>query len=433
LFTTILKFISIPELDFSNSWKSGFYKIQLLSKFDRYMTIFWFLGPFIYLIERDPADLWLTIISLVFLIRCFIKKDWSWTSQLWFKLATCLWLFGIFSAVTSPDPFYSFTQGFIWIRFPLYAAAAQVWIAKDRDIRVIMFLSILIGMIIMCMILISETIIEPKTRLTWPYGDLVPGGYIAKFSLPVFCTLIAITVSQKNKAGMFSGFIGLLSIGVSVLAGERINFLLRACGGMLAGLVWRPKFLLYSMLIIVEMLAVLVITYSRPDLSVRYGKELITNIPLANTSDQNPYWGAWRGGIQQGLLMPIKGIGPSGTRKTCVNLDTNLPKWLPGKNYCGNHPHNFYIQLFAETGIIGLIIGCCMFVSIIFSCYKSRKENFNCPMKSTAFVVPFAFFFPLQQFGSFYGQWNNLFIWFAIAFAISQYQGWRNNNSNFEK
>ena len=41
-------------------------------------------------------------------------------------------------------------------------------------------------MLIMCAILIAETLIEPKSRLSWPYGDLVPGGYIAKVSLPVF-------------------------------------------------------------------------------------------------------------------------------------------------------------------------------------------------------------------------------------------------------
>ena len=40
-------------------------KIKVLNKFDRYMTIFWLLGPFIYLIERDPADLWLSIICIV--------------------------------------------------------------------------------------------------------------------------------------------------------------------------------------------------------------------------------------------------------------------------------------------------------------------------------------------------------------------------------
>ena len=41
-------------------------------------------------------------------------------------------------------------------------------------------------MLIMCIILIEKTVIEPKTRLTWPYGDLVPGGYLAKVSLPLF-------------------------------------------------------------------------------------------------------------------------------------------------------------------------------------------------------------------------------------------------------
>ena len=71
-----LKFISIPELDFSLSWKNGWAKIKTLSNFDKYMTLFWLLGPFIYLIERDPADLWLTLICLVFLIRCFKNKEW---------------------------------------------------------------------------------------------------------------------------------------------------------------------------------------------------------------------------------------------------------------------------------------------------------------------------------------------------------------------
>ena len=190
---------------------------------------------------------------------------------------------------------------------------------------------------------------------------------------------------------------------------------------------------MFSTLVLIEVLAVLALFFTRPDLSDRFNRQFLNTIPLLNTSDENPYWGAWRGGIQQGLLNPIKGIGPSGTRNTCDTLDTSLPKWLPGENFCGNHPHNFYVQLFAETGILGLLIGCIMFVSIILSCYRARKYNFDCPMAATAFVVPLALFFPIQQFGSFYGQWGNLFTWFAIGFAISQYQGWRDTNSNFEK
>ncbi|MDC3141154.1 O-antigen ligase family protein [Alphaproteobacteria bacterium] len=428
----ILKYISIPELNFSKSWKDGLGKIKTLNNFEKTMTIFWLFGPFIYLIERDPADLWLSLISIIFLLRCIKKKDWDWTSQVWFKSALALWLFGLFSAVTSTDSFFTFQQGFVWIRFPIYVAAAQVWLAKDRDIRILMLLSMLIGMLLMSSILIAETLIEPKTRLTWPYGDLVPGGYISKVSLPLFCVLIAIAVSKKSKAGIFSGIIGLLSIGVSALTGERTNFLIRACGGILASFVWKPKFIMISLLVFIEVLAVLALFFSRPDLSSRYGEKFLQSIPITNTSDNNPYWGAWRGGIQQGLINPIKGVGPSGSRNTCANLDTNLPEWLPGRNYCGNHPHNFYIQLFAEVGAIGLLVGCVMFSSIIATCYKARFENFNCPMAATAFVVPFGLFFPIQQFGSFYGQWGNLFIWFAIAFSVSQYQGWRKTKQNLK-
>jgi O-antigen ligase len=426
----MLKYLSIPELNFSESWKCGWEKINCLSKMDKYMTLFWFLGPFIYLIERDPADLWLTLICFVFLGRCIKRKDWNWTSQIWFKSALALWLFGLFSAVTGPDPLFTSQQGFGWIRFPLYAAAAQVWLAKDRDIRIVMLLSILIGMLIMCGILIAETIIEPKTRLTWPYGDLLPGGYLAKVSLPLFCVLMAIAVSKKNKAGMFSGLIGLLSIGVSSLTGERNHFIIRACGGLLASIVWKPKFLMFSFLVGIEIIAIIAIFISRPDLGNRFSTQFVDNMPIVNFD--TPYWGSWRGGIQQGLLTPVKGIGPSGTRNTCKSLDSTLPNWLPGKNYCGNHPHNFYVQLFAETGIIGLIIGVIMFVSIILTCIKARRENFECPMAATAFVVPFGLFFPIQQFGSFYGQWGNLFIWFAIGFALSQYQGFQNIKNGVE-
>ena len=419
----LLKTLSIPEFNVHSSCSDGWNKVKSLNSFDKYMTIFWFLGPFIYLIERDPADLWLTLIGLIFLIRCVVKRDWGWASQLWFKCALALWLFGLFSAITGPDPMFSFQQGFVWIRFPLYAAAAQAWLAKDRDIRVLMFISIMLGMLIMCAILIAETIIEPKNRLSWPYGDLVPGGYIAKVSLPVFCVLIAIAVSKKSKAGFFSGIIGFLSIIVSILTGERTHFLIRACGGMFAALVWKPKFKLYAVLILIEILAVIAVFLIRPDLGNNFTNNFVKQIPIVNTD--TGYWGSWRGGIQQGLMTPIKGIGPSGTRNTCSNLDTEKPEWLPGKNYCGNHPHNFYVQLFAEVGIVGLIFASLMFVSIIVSCFKIRKTNFECPMAATAFVIPFGLFFPLQQFGSFYGQWGNLFIWFAVGFALSQVQNYK--------
>ena len=240
-----------------------------------------------------------------------------WANQLWFKSALTLWIFGLLSALTGPEPLFTFQQGFVWIRFPLFVATSQVWLAKDRDIRIVMLLSMLIGMLIMSTILIAETIIEPKPRLSWPYGDLVPGNYIAKVSLPLLCVLMAIAVSRKSRIALISGCIGMLSITVSLLTGERVSFLIRACGGMLAALVWKPKFILYTSLVLVEVVAVIFLAFSRPDLSNRFGKSFIESVPLTNMSESNSYWGAWRGGIQQALVDPIKGMGPSSSRKIC--------------------------------------------------------------------------------------------------------------------
>ena len=74
-------------------------------------------------------------------------------------------------------------------KIPLYAVAVQTWLAKDRDIRILMLISMCLGMIIMCLILSAELIFSPidpifggiKTRLTWPYGDLVPEVIYQKF------------------------------------------------------------------------------------------------------------------------------------------------------------------------------------------------------------------------------------------------------------
>ena len=107
----ILKLLSIKELNLSESWRIGIIKIKSLSMFEKAMTILWLLGPFIYLIERSPADAWLSILAIVFLFRSFIKKEWIWAKQTWFKLTLAFWLTSLLSALLSPDPYFTFSQG----------------------------------------------------------------------------------------------------------------------------------------------------------------------------------------------------------------------------------------------------------------------------------------------------------------------------------
>lgn len=431
----MLKILSSEKLDFKVSFQTAIAKIKKFSNFDKITTFFWLLGPFIFLIERDPADFWLTLITILFLAKCYINNHWDWTRQLWFKAAIILWTISLISALISPTPLFSFWQGFVWIRFPLYAAAVQAWLGQDRDIRVVMFLLMVAGTVLMCFILTSEIIYgnimnwpeNRMMRLEWPYGDRIPGSYLSKAMLQVFCVFIALCLCVKNKSVIWISFIAGYSLIMAFLTGERVNFIARTCAGAISALIWKPIKARLLILVIFFVSSIGIIVHNDPVLSNRYSSDFFDKI---NFSSGN--WGAWRGGLQQGLETPIIGIGPSGTRFSCSKLSQKT-HWLPGKTYCGNHPHNFYVQLFAETGLLGLLVGTIMFISIFWTCYKSKSYFSNCPMAATSFIIPLACFFPFQQFGSFFGQWGNLFIWFSLGFALSHAQHWRGKKLNFNQ
>ena len=420
--------VTVFTLDFKESFKSGIKKLKNFTFFYKVMTLFWFLGPFLYLIERSPADIWLSLISIIFLLRCFLKNEWSSFKQFWVICAICLWILSIIASLLSPMYHLSLGQSIPWIRFPLYALAAQTWFGKDRDIRIMFFSLLIISFFIMCTILALEIFLEPKVRLTWPYGDPVPGSFIAKSCLSIFC-VFTFLIFRRGLKKFFPSLL-ILIIGLFILKStdERTNFILVICSIFLSSLIINitiKRVLIFSSIFFILISSTI---YFAPKLYDRCGNfkkdstecvykremSFLNQIPIINFNTS--YWGSWRSGIQQGLEKPFLGVGPGGTRHTCGYLKDH---WLPGKNYCGNHPHNIYIQMFAEIGVIGLIFGVLMNFAIVLKCFVNRNLVDNCPLSFCSFVIPFAIFFPIQNFGSFYGQWGNLFIWFSIGFALS--------------
>ena len=65
-----------------------------------------------------------------------------------------------------------------------------------------------LGVVVMCGILFAELLIEGQKqgRLQWPYGDLVPGSYIAKHGLPFVVVLATLTVTQSRNVAFFLTF-----------------------------------------------------------------------------------------------------------------------------------------------------------------------------------------------------------------------------------
>jgi len=377
------------------------------------MTVFYLLGPFFMLIERSPADAWLTLCGLAFLVRCVVRRDWSWTRVFWVRAVLVFWVWCLISASVSALPGYSLGEAGVWIRFPLFAFASVFWLARDPRILMAMLISSGFGMLIMSGILIAEyTIVGHRDgRLSWPYGDMTPGNYLAKAGLPLFCVLVALAVSTKPKVASLAALASLITIVASVLSGERINFILRAIGGMLAGIVYKPIWSRYLLLIGTELAAIIGIFLLKPAIGDRFVTSFLNQLP---THEASPYRQVWNGGIDAFLTAPIMGIGPDNYRIFCPTISADNPNVS-----CHTHPHNYYIQILGETGLVGLVLGAVMLISITWTCFKANLANRSNVLAATCFVVPLGFFFPVQSTADFFGQWNNTFMWSAVGFALA--------------
>jgi O-antigen ligase len=248
-------------------------------------------------------------------------------------------------------------------------------------------------------------------RLSWPYGDLVPGNYLTKVGFPAFATLIALAVSPYKSVRGWASLASLITVILSVITGERINFILRACGGMLAGLMWRPSIYRYGALIFIEVLAVITILIVTPDTGNRFTKQFFSEISI---DAESPYYRVMYGAVVVFEKAPILGIGTANYRILCTELTQHAPDVD-----CNTHPHNYYLQILGETGIIGLISGSVMIISIIWFCFVTGVRRRANVLAATAFILPLGLFFPIQTTADFFGQWNNIFMWSAIALALA--------------
>ena len=383
-----------------------------MPRWERHLHIFWLLGPFILLIERSPADLWLTVLALAFAVRAVILRQGAWLRVFWVKAAFAFWAVTILSALASQDPAYAFGEAVVWFRFPLFAMATMFWFGTDKRLLYAMMASTAIGLVVMCGILSAELLIEGQKggRLSWPYGDLVPGNYVAKVGLPVFTVMVALAVSANGRIAVIAGIISLFTMLISIMTGERINFLIRACGGMLAGLLWRPKWVRYGTLVLIEVIAVIMLFTAAPDVGNRYVTKFIKQLP---TGDHSIYYNTMKPGYMAFEQAPLLGIGTGNFRNMCEQIVGDEPKLR-----CHPHPHNFYIQMLGETGIIGFIFGTIFLWSIIITCFKAGWRHRDNVILATAWVVPLGLFWPIASSSDFFGQWNNIFMWSAVALAL---------------
>jgi O-antigen ligase len=126
-------------------------------------------------------------------------------------------------------------------------------------------------------------------------------------------------------------------------------------------------------------------------------------------------------------------------QKDMVIISTNINKDLIGKsidtnkyfiyykeyrNGCTTHPHNFYLQLLSETGIVGFLFiflifsyfAFLMIKSFYFTVFKKRKLMSNLQISlALGFITTLL---PIIPNGNFFNNWLNMIMIFPVGFYI---------------
>ena len=207
-------------------------------------------------------------------------------------------------------------------------------------------------------------------RVSSFFGDeLILGSYLSRLFPLLFALFL---VKKKQKFEIY--FIGLLFILVDVLifmSGERSAFFFLNLSTIFIIILIKEyqKFRLVTF--IIAIFCVFVLSLNSSALNERMFKSPAEDMGLIESSKEavifsKAHDSLIRTAYNMFIDQPLLGHGPKMFRVKCKE-----EKYVVGVSPCSSHPHNWYVQLLAETGIAGFLF---LFSALIYVFYTALRQ-----------------------------------------------------------
>ena len=267
-------------------------------------------------------------------------------------------------------------------------------------------------------------------RITSFFNDeSILGSYLIKFMPFLYLSIFKYNKNQK----IFIVLIILLFLSniIIFLSGERASFFLMILLTLYYIFMTKKFYLPKIIFLFILIFAIAFIFISQEGTKLRYlqtFKEIkksnywvnneildreytIGNYYIISATHNNYFITAYR----MFLDNKIFGQGPKSFRYLCGDERFKINEWS-----CSTHPHNYYLQLLAETGLIGFLIVFMFFLYILTRCLKilffSKKNSNYIEVSMLAFFL--INLWPLTSTGNFFNNWITILIFIPISFFL---------------
>jgi O-antigen ligase len=381
--------------------------------------------PALFLVGRAPADVALSLIAVLLLLRSALSRDWSWARTPWIAVGLAIWLYLILASALAADPAAAYSRALPFGRFVLFGAALQQWLLVERGTRQILLM--VLGGVIAFVAL--DTLLQFVTgadvfgrtyearRLTGPFENTVPGTFLAKTSFPVLGLTFAVTAGWPRswRFALTIGLIALLAMTVAV-TGERFALVMLGLGLLLFLLLVREL----RLPLLVAGLAALVLIAGTVAQSPDLTKRLIGHTAY----DLDDFWAKrygelFRRSVTIWRSAPVIGVGLRNFRDICAN--DHYKPWGPVEDRCYTHPHQIYLEWLVEAGgvgFLGFVVLLVLWGRDLVSGLR-RVEPLNYPIAVGALAALLVFLWPLRSSMSFFSNWNAILFWLMLGLALA--------------
>jgi O-antigen ligase len=381
------------------------------------------LGPFF-------PDLIVSLSSLVFLIYVFKNKLFYYFNK---KPLIIFFIFCIYCILVSifvaKDMMLSFESSLFYFRIGVFSCL--IWYVLEQDKKILNYFYY--ALVISFLALIVDGYIQfltgtnilglPKAgdRISSFFGEeLIMGSYLSRLFPLLFALFI---VKEKKKLELyFMILFFLLLSGLVLISGERAAFAFY-CLSLLFIIIFMKGYAKLRIILSVGSAIVIIIIISSFD----QVKNRMISDPT-NTITKSIFTPAHDSLIRTAYNMfldkPLVGHGPKMFRVICKD-----EKYATGITPCMTHPHNFYVQLLAETGIIGFSFLFSAFAYVMYCAYRQfksmvlRQKRYLSDYQVCLLAGILITVWPITTNGNFFNNWLMIVYSLPVGFYLHSLYG----------
>ena len=390
-------------------------------------------GPFL-------PDLLLSIVALVFLFQIIKKGEWNYLNNNFVKVFSIFYVIAISSSIFSNNIFLSMESSLFYFRFLLFSVAVWFVIDNNKYFINIFAIALLIAFIVSIIDGYYQYFFDINlfgfkaegVRMSLLLNDkMLLGGFLVR----LFPLLIAIYLFQKKHNIYYLSLISLLFIFIDVLiylSGERTSFALLAILTIfIIFLISRYK-ILRIITFVISIFLVIILTIFSSDIRERNVNQTLSQLGVDKENRISVFSprheSHYRSALKMFIENPVIGVGPKIFRELCSEEKYNI-----NEDSCSTHPHNTYIQILAEMGLIGfsvfLIIPFYLALKILTHIYQYLR-NGNRLLTDYQICLIGCFLltlWPLAPTLSFFNNWISVVYYLPIGFFLSTIYNNKNN------